>query len=86
MGDMLCLGGAILATVVTVLQELSVKTTDVVEYLGLLGLFGSIITGIQMYKLNFLPKYTCMYISFVLGCFWNRKPYCLYTGRAPFLF
>lgn len=48
MGDMLCLGGAVLATVVTVLQELSVKTTDVVEYLGLLGLFGSIVSGAQM--------------------------------------
>lgn len=48
MGDMLCLGGSVLLTVVTVLQELSVKTTDVVEYLGLLGLFGSIVSGIQM--------------------------------------
>lgn len=50
MGDMLCLGGAVLLTVVTVLQELSVKTTDVVEYLGLLGLFGSIVSGGQMYE------------------------------------
>lgn len=48
MGDMLCLAGAILATVVSVLQELSVKTTDVVEFLGLLGLFGSVISGVQM--------------------------------------
>lgn len=48
MGDMLCLGGAILATVVSVLQELSVKTTDIVEYLGMLGLFGSVISGVQM--------------------------------------
>ncbi|GLV43692.1 hypothetical protein CBL_06982 [Carabus blaptoides fortunei] len=52
MGDMLCLGGAVLATVVTVLQELSVKTTDVVEYLGLLGLFGTIVSGAQMMLLE----------------------------------
>lgn len=49
-GDMLCLGGAVLFAIVTVLQELSVKNTDIVEYLGLLGLFGSIVSGIQMYK------------------------------------
>lgn len=48
-GDMLCLGGSVLFAIVTVLQELSVKTTDIVEYLGLLGLFGSIISGLQMY-------------------------------------
>lgn len=47
-GDMLCLGGAVLFAIVTVLQELSVKKTDIVEYLGLLGLFGSIVSGIQM--------------------------------------
>jgi solute carrier family 35 protein F1/2 len=47
-GDMLCLGGAVLFAIVTVLQELSVKNTDIVEYLGLLGLFGSILSGVQM--------------------------------------
>lgn len=45
---MLCLGGAVLFAIVTVLQELSVKNTDVIEYLGLLGLLGSIVSGIQM--------------------------------------
>lgn len=47
---MLCLGGAVLFAIVTVLQELSVKNTDIVEYLGLLGLFGSILSGLQMYR------------------------------------
>lgn len=47
-GDMLCLCGAVLFAIVTVLQELSVKNTDIVEYLGLLGLFGSILSGVQM--------------------------------------
>ncbi|KAK5649924.1 hypothetical protein RI129_000953 [Pyrocoelia pectoralis] len=47
-GDMLCLGGAVLFAIVTVLQELAVKKTDVVEFLGLLGLFGSIVSGLQM--------------------------------------
>ncbi|GJQ86251.1 hypothetical protein Trydic_g8950 [Trypoxylus dichotomus] len=51
-GDMLCLGGAVLFAIVTILQELSVKHTDVVEYLGLLGLFGSIVSGTQMLLLE----------------------------------
>ncbi|KAH0998925.1 hypothetical protein HUJ04_012854 [Dendroctonus ponderosae] len=51
-GDMLCLGGAVLFAIVTVLQELSVKNTDIIEYLGLLGLFGSIICGLQMLLLE----------------------------------
>ncbi|XP_023011785.2 solute carrier family 35 member F2 [Leptinotarsa decemlineata] len=51
-GDMLCLGGAVLFAIVTVLQELSVKHTDIVEYLGLLGLFGSIVSGLQMLVLE----------------------------------
>uniref|UniRef100_A0AAR5P6Q6 Sugar phosphate transporter domain-containing protein n=1 Tax=Dendroctonus ponderosae TaxID=77166 RepID=A0AAR5P6Q6_DENPD len=49
---MLCLGGAVLFAIVTVLQELSVKNTDIIEYLGLLGLFGSIICGLQMLLLE----------------------------------
>lgn len=51
---MLCLGGAVLFAIVTVLQELSVKNTDIVEYLGLLGLFGSILSGIQMFVVPIL--------------------------------
>lgn len=61
---MLCLGGAVLFAIVTVLQELSIKYTDVVEYLGLLGLFGSMVSGVQMWAnsniLNCNIKY--MYI------------------------
>ena len=56
---MLCLGGAVLFAIVTVLQELSVKNTDIVEYLGLLGLFGSILSGVQMLVLstNYITHY-----------------------------
>lgn len=47
-GDMFCLGGAVLFSVVSILQELTVKTLDCVEFLGMLGLSGSLICGIQM--------------------------------------
>lgn len=54
---MLCLGGAVLFAIVTVLQELSIKHTDAVEYLGLLGLFGSIVSGVQMYTIKHNIQY-----------------------------
>lgn len=47
-GDMLCLGGAVLFSVITVLQELAVKTVDIIEYLGMIGFFGTILSCIQM--------------------------------------
>lgn len=70
---MLCLGGAVLFAIVTVLQELSIKHTDAVEYLGLLGLFGSIVSGVQMYFVSFNQDQ--YYISYVLvaGWCWRSK-------------
>lgn len=38
-GDMLCLGGAVLFSITTVLQELTVKTVDIIEYLGMIDRF-----------------------------------------------
>ncbi|XP_071561976.1 solute carrier family 35 member F2 isoform X1 [Temnothorax nylanderi] len=46
-GDMLCLGGAVLFSVTTVLQEFAVKTVDIVEYLGMIGFFGTILSCMQ---------------------------------------
>nr|XP_003701508.2 PREDICTED: solute carrier family 35 member F2-like isoform X2 [Megachile rotundata] len=46
-GDMLCLGGAVLFSVTTVLQELIVKTVDIIEYLGMIGFFGTILCSMQ---------------------------------------
>jgi solute carrier family 35 protein F1/2 len=45
---MLCLGGAVLFSVTTVLQELVVKTVDIIEYLGMIGFFGTILSCMQM--------------------------------------
>ncbi|KAF7989550.1 hypothetical protein HCN44_008224 [Aphidius gifuensis] len=47
-GDMLCLGGAVLFSVTTVLQELAVKTVDIIEYLGMIGFFGTILSITQV--------------------------------------
>ncbi|XP_060816855.1 solute carrier family 35 member F1-like isoform X3 [Bombus pascuorum] len=53
-GDMLCLGGAVLFSITTVLQELTVKTVDIIEYLGMIGFFGTILCCIQMVILESL--------------------------------
>ncbi|XP_058788815.1 solute carrier family 35 member F2-like isoform X2 [Phymastichus coffea] len=47
-GDMLCLGGAVLFSIITVLQELAVKSIDIIEYLGMMGFFGTILCGSQI--------------------------------------
>ncbi len=46
-GDMLCLAGAFLMGISNIAQELVVKTFDAVEFLGMIGLFGSFVSGAQ---------------------------------------
>ena len=45
---MLCLAGATLYGISNVAQEYVIKTYDSVEFLGMMGLFGSLINGIQL--------------------------------------
>ncbi|KAB7501502.1 hypothetical protein Anas_13067 [Armadillidium nasatum] len=45
---MLCLGGATLYGLSNVAQEYVIKTYDGVEFLGMIGLFGSLINGVQL--------------------------------------
>ena len=45
---MLCLGGATLYGISNVGQEFVVKNFNIVEFLGMMGLFGSIINGVQL--------------------------------------
>uniref|UniRef100_T1IRH7 Solute carrier family 35 member F1 n=1 Tax=Strigamia maritima TaxID=126957 RepID=T1IRH7_STRMM len=48
LGDMLCLSGATLYGISNVVEEFVVKMHDCIEFLGMLGLFGSVINGIQL--------------------------------------
>lgn len=48
LGDMLCLAGAALYGISNVAQEIVVRNFSAVEFLGMIGLFGSIINGIQL--------------------------------------
>lgn len=46
-GDMMSLSGAFLYGVSGVAQEFVIKTFDWIEFLGMIGLFGSFICGLQ---------------------------------------
>ena len=47
-GDLFCLGGAVLYAIGNVAQEYLVKNHSISEYLGLLGVSASIISGVQL--------------------------------------
>ena len=48
LGDLLCLLGALLYGLSNVGQEYIVRSFSRVEFLGMLGLFGSVINGVQL--------------------------------------
>ncbi|CAG9562624.1 unnamed protein product [Danaus chrysippus] len=52
-GDMLCLAGSLLYALVTVLQEIMLKTHSCAEYLALLGFIGSLLSCSQTFFLEF---------------------------------
>ncbi|CAK1555221.1 unnamed protein product [Leptosia nina] len=52
-GDMLCLGGSLLYALVTVLQEIMLKTQSCSEYLAFLGLIGGTHACLQTFFLDF---------------------------------
>jgi len=47
-GDLLCLGGVVLYAVSNVAQEFLVNTHSIMEYLGFIGISGSVISGVQL--------------------------------------
>ncbi|CAL8097665.1 unnamed protein product [Orchesella dallaii] len=53
LGDMICLAGAFLYGISNVAQEFVVKTFDIVEFLGMIGLFGSFVSGAQTVLLEY---------------------------------
>lgn len=52
-GDMLCLAGSLLFAIVTVLQEMMLKTHSCSNYLATLGLIGSIVSCTQTFFMEF---------------------------------
>lgn len=61
---MLCLGGSLLYAVVTVLQEIMLKTHSCAEYLALLGLIGSVLSCSQTFFLEFEELMTFNWYEF----------------------
>ena len=52
-GDMLCLAGAALYATSNVAQEYFIKTRSRIEFLAMIGLFGTAISVVQMYALEY---------------------------------
>lgn len=52
LGDVLCLAGSFLYAVGNVGEEFLVKQNSRIEYLGMVGLFGSVISGMQLQVLK----------------------------------
>jgi len=52
LGDLMCMGGAFLYGLSNVAEEFVVKTTDCIEFLAMIGLFGSVINGVQLAALE----------------------------------
>ena len=48
LGDLMCMGGAFLYGLSNMAEEFVVKTIDCVEFLAMVGLFGSVINGVQL--------------------------------------
>uniref|UniRef100_A0A914X0A6 Solute carrier family 35 member F1 n=1 Tax=Plectus sambesii TaxID=2011161 RepID=A0A914X0A6_9BILA len=76
-GDILCLSGALLYGLSNTAEEFFVKQHNRIEYLGMIGLFGSFISGIQLaiFEHNELAKVTwtwrviSMYLLYALCMF-----------------
>lgn len=52
LGDVLCLAATVLYAICNVTEEFLVKQYNRMEYLGMIGLFGSLISGVQLWVLQ----------------------------------
>ncbi|KJH48281.1 hypothetical protein DICVIV_05643 [Dictyocaulus viviparus] len=68
-GDMLCLGGSLLYAIANVSEEFLVKQNNRVEYLGMVGLFGSLISGVQLAILEHKNLALMHWNSATISCF-----------------
>lgn len=77
LGDSLVLLSAVLYAVSNMCQEFTVKNLSRVEFLGMMGLFGTIISGIQLYvvvqmlQINFFVSFLCDHLWWL--CCSQRK-------------
>ncbi|KAK6636160.1 hypothetical protein RUM43_009812 [Polyplax serrata] len=62
LGNVLRIASGICLACNSVAQEMIVKATGCIEYLGMIGLIGSLICGLQVYDSNFLPSGTLEFV------------------------
>ncbi|KAK6045953.1 hypothetical protein COOONC_16542 [Cooperia oncophora] len=68
-GDLLCLGGSMLYAIANVSEEFLVKQHSRMEYLGMVGLFGSLISGVQLAVLEHKNLAQMDWSAATIGCF-----------------
>lgn len=73
---MLCVAGSILFAVSCVMQEIICKTFDCIEYLGMTGLYGACLCGIQMFLVE---KQTLMNVD------WSNTDILVYLAAFALL-
>lgn len=52
LGDILRIASGVCVAYSSMTEEIIVKATDPVEYMGMIGLMGSVICGLQAYEYN----------------------------------
>ncbi|PAV59660.1 hypothetical protein WR25_21253 [Diploscapter pachys] len=69
LGDVLCLAATVLYAICNVTEEFLVKQYNRMEYLGMIGLFGSLISGVQLAALEHRALATLNWNGSIVGCF-----------------
>ncbi|VDP13113.1 unnamed protein product [Soboliphyme baturini] len=83
LGDIFCLAGAALYGVSNVFQEWMLKSFKRSEYLGMLGIFGSFISGIQLFLLTIVStNLALLYAGFALSMFIFYSLVCVMIEQA----
>lgn len=58
-GDFMVFGGSVLYAFSNVAEEYAVKTFSRLEFLAMLGIFGSLVNGVQLYVPDFVKLRNC---------------------------
>lgn len=77
LGDLLCIAGVTFYAIGNVAQEFLVKNHSVVEYLSMIGLVGSVITGIQMCVLDRVQLVSANWSNSYIGLLLSGFGACL---------
>ncbi|XP_049932636.1 uncharacterized protein LOC116250521 isoform X2 [Nymphaea colorata] len=92
LGDGLVIAGTIFYAISNVWEEFCVKKRDLIEVIGMLGIFGTLISGCEILifeyaeleSINWTPKVILLFAAFAVGffLFYSTVPFILQTSGA----